>query len=164
MKQFATWHDRPMIMVALASGKRYAGNAAGMLQARDQMAGGHSVQASVRRASLEMFCWSPERAMPRYDVPYGQADPSQCWISPMSSSDINMTTLCMTARPSPDRRAAPTGPASGLPPSRSSTPRGQTPARHTAATPSLPGCTRLNHVSITGLLVLAATAREIKHA
>ncbi len=49
MKQFATWHDRPMIMVALASGKRYAGNAAGMLQACG------AYWASVRAAAQPLF-------------------------------------------------------------------------------------------------------------
>ena len=49
MKQFAAWHDRPMIMVALASGKRYAGNAAGMLQACG------SYWASVRAAAQPLF-------------------------------------------------------------------------------------------------------------
>ena len=49
VKQFAIWHDRPMIMVALASGKRYAGNAAGMLQATG------SYWASVRSAAQPLF-------------------------------------------------------------------------------------------------------------
>ncbi len=49
VKQFATWHNRPMIMVALASGKRYAGNAAGMLQACG------AYWASVRAAAQPLF-------------------------------------------------------------------------------------------------------------
>ena len=49
MKQFSTFHDRPMIMVALGSGKRYAATAAGMLQAKG------AYWASVRAAAQPLF-------------------------------------------------------------------------------------------------------------